>query len=115
MEGHSVSALDNPSFTGDSGDKYTNGVVANGDSRDSNQNRYHANGDAPAKVKAAGGTAGGTTSETAAGSRYADIEDDVRCGYGSCKPDWLQVCNNPKMFLFLLCWFAFIQGETCFN
>ena len=38
-------------------------------------------------------------------------EEDLRCGYGNCKPSWLQIFNNPKMFLVWLCCFAFIQGE----
>lgn len=44
--------------------------------------------------------------------KFSDIEDGVRCGYCGWKPDWLQVFNNPKMFLFLLCWFSFVQGKA---
>ena len=36
---------------------------------------------------------------------------DLRCGFGSCKPAWLQACNNPKAFLAILCWFSFLQGR----
>ncbi|KAL4218075.1 spermatogenesis [Mactra antiquata] len=39
-----------------------------------------------------------------------DVVYDVRCGYGSCKPKGLQLCNNPKMLLFLLCMYAMVQA-----
>ena len=42
-----------------------------------------------------------------------EFDDDVACGYSNCKPSWLQVCNNPKVFLVFLCWFSFLQGK-CF-
>ena len=37
--------------------------------------------------------------------------EDLRCGYGKCRPESLQCCNNPKMVVFWLSWFAFVQGE----
>ncbi|XP_052765092.1 solute carrier organic anion transporter family member 4C1-like [Mya arenaria] len=36
--------------------------------------------------------------------------DDVKCGYGSCKPERLQKCNNPKLLLAVMCVFAVSQG-----
>ncbi|XP_045180504.2 solute carrier organic anion transporter family member 4C1-like [Mercenaria mercenaria] len=45
------------------------------------------------------------TGNEESGDRY-----DVRCGYGSCKPEGLQNCNNPKILLLLLCIFAVCQG-----
>ncbi|KAL4218293.1 Solute carrier organic anion transporter [Mactra antiquata] len=39
-----------------------------------------------------------------------DVMYDVRCGYGSCKPDRLQTCNNPKILLLFICVFAVSQG-----
>ena len=36
--------------------------------------------------------------------------DDLRCGYGRCKPPWLQIFNNPKWFLVWLCYFSIVQG-----
>ena len=38
-------------------------------------------------------------------------EDDVRCGYGQCKPDTLQKCNNPKILLAVMCVLAISQGK----
>ena len=38
-------------------------------------------------------------------------EEDLKCGFGSCTPDWLQVFNNPKAFLVWLSWFSFLQGK----
>ncbi|KAL3892413.1 hypothetical protein ACJMK2_004623 [Sinanodonta woodiana] len=35
---------------------------------------------------------------------------DVRCGYGKCKPRWLQKLNNSKLLLALLCSFTTVQG-----
>ncbi|KAK3598167.1 hypothetical protein CHS0354_008841 [Potamilus streckersoni] len=40
----------------------------------------------------------------------SESELDVRCGYGKCKPKWLQKLNNPQMLLSLLCIFAFVQA-----
>ncbi|XP_071112274.1 solute carrier organic anion transporter family member 4C1-like [Haliotis cracherodii] len=37
-------------------------------------------------------------------------DDDVRCGFGSYRPDWLQVFNNPKCLLFFLCAYCMILG-----
>ena len=37
-------------------------------------------------------------------------DDDVRCGYGSCKPDGLQKLNNTKILVLVMCVFAFSQG-----
>jgi hypothetical protein len=34
-----------------------------------------------------------------------------RYGFGKCKPDVIQVCNNPKALLVYLCWLSMIQGE----
>jgi organic anion transporter 4A/organic anion transporter 4C len=36
--------------------------------------------------------------------------EDLRCGFGSCKPACLQVFNNPKFLLAWLSWYAFVQG-----
>lgn len=46
------------------------------------------------------------------GTGNKDDEYDVRCGYGSCKPNGLQKCNNPKLLLVLLCIFALGQGKV---
>lgn len=43
-----------------------------------------------------------------------DVTYDVRCGYGSCKPRGLQVCNNPKILLAIICVFAVSQGKTLY-
>ena len=37
-------------------------------------------------------------------------EEEVKCGYCSWKPSWLQNCNNPRTLLACLCWFTFTQG-----
>ena len=42
------------------------------------------------------------------------IEDndlDVKCGYGKCKPSFLQRLNNPRFMLFTLCFVAISQGK----
>ena len=39
-----------------------------------------------------------------------DSDVDVRCGYGKCKLDCLQVFNNPKFMLFVLCFLVAAQG-----
>ncbi|KAL3892415.1 hypothetical protein ACJMK2_004625 [Sinanodonta woodiana] len=46
------------------------------------------------------------------GKPVTDLESevDVRCGYGQCKPRWLQKLNNPKVLLFLLCSFTLVQA-----
>lgn len=44
------------------------------------------------------------------GTNVEEDEYAVRCGYGSCKPERLQNCNNPKLLLVLLCIFAVSQG-----
>ncbi len=41
-----------------------------------------------------------------------EYEDaDLRCGYGNCKPEALQCCNNPKFYLLCISIFAFTQGN----
>ena len=37
-------------------------------------------------------------------------EVDTQCGYGSCKPGFLQKFNNPKFLLVMMCIFTFSQG-----
>ena len=39
-------------------------------------------------------------------------EEDLRYGWGSIRPQWLQVLNNPKFFVSALAFFAFIQGNA---
>lgn len=37
---------------------------------------------------------------------------DTRCGYTtSCKPDCLQVCANPKVYLLIISLCSIIQGK----
>ncbi|KAH3709196.1 hypothetical protein DPMN_068658 [Dreissena polymorpha] len=36
--------------------------------------------------------------------------EDVKCGYGTCKPRTLQKFNNPKFLLFVMCVFTVSQG-----
>ncbi|KAK3087766.1 hypothetical protein FSP39_010363 [Pinctada imbricata] len=36
--------------------------------------------------------------------------EDIKCGFGSCKPNFLQNFNNPKALLFFLCAFCTVQG-----
>ncbi|KAL3892414.1 hypothetical protein ACJMK2_004624 [Sinanodonta woodiana] len=43
-------------------------------------------------------------------AEYSDHELDVRCGYGTCKPKWLQKFNNPQIMLSLLCAFSLVQS-----
>ena len=43
--------------------------------------------------------------------RHAVIaEEDTRCGYWGCKPQFLQHFNNPKALLVFLCCFGLVQG-----
>ena len=42
---------------------------------------------------------------------FQKSDDDVRCGYGPCKPNFLQMCNNPKVLLICLGLFNFAQGD----
>ena len=43
----------------------------------------------------------------------ADLDaDDLKCGYCSWKPNWLQGCNSPRMLLACVCWFTFTQGQS---
>ena len=53
-----------------------------------------------------------TREKTSAAEEEGD-DGDVRCGYGTCKPDCLQVFNNPKFMLFVLCFLVTVQG-MCF-
>ena len=45
----------------------------------------------------------------------AEVELDTRCGLGSCRPSWLQACNNPRAVCAWLCWFAFVQGKVLYD
>lgn len=38
-------------------------------------------------------------------------DGDHRCGFGACRPGWIQICNNAKFLLVLLSAFSFIQSE----
>ena len=40
-----------------------------------------------------------------------DNDLDVKCGYGKCKPSFLQRLNNPRFMLFTLCFVAISQGK----
>ncbi|KAL4217826.1 Solute carrier organic anion transporter [Mactra antiquata] len=44
--------------------------------------------------------------------KISHVTDDAetRCGYGSCRPEVLQNCNNPKCLLMFLCFFCLAQG-----
>lgn len=50
-------------------------------------------------------------------TEVADQEEiDTRCGYGaSCKPNWLQKCANPKMFLVIVTLYAMVQGKELYE
>ncbi|XP_064597330.1 solute carrier organic anion transporter family member 4C1-like [Liolophura sinensis] len=37
-------------------------------------------------------------------------DGDHRCGFGACRPGWVQICNNAKFLLVLLSAFSFIQS-----
>ncbi|XP_052764566.1 solute carrier organic anion transporter family member 4C1-like isoform X2 [Mya arenaria] len=37
-------------------------------------------------------------------------EPEIRCGYGTCRPEALQCFNNPKWLLTFLCFFSMAQG-----
>ena len=43
-------------------------------------------------------------------SQSEEDSQALLCGLGSCKPNCLQVFNNPKAVLACLCFFAFTQG-----
>ena len=38
-------------------------------------------------------------------------EVDVRCGYGSCKPEALQKLNNSKMMIIIMSFYVAAQGK----
>ncbi|KAL4228990.1 Solute carrier organic anion transporter [Mactra antiquata] len=38
------------------------------------------------------------------------VSVEVRCGYGNCRPKSLQKFNNPRMMLFIMSTYVFIQG-----
>ena len=42
-------------------------------------------------------------------------EETMTCGWRGWRPQWLQACNNPKVFLILLCWLVIVQGENYSN
>ncbi|KAK3593464.1 hypothetical protein CHS0354_020230 [Potamilus streckersoni] len=44
------------------------------------------------------------------GDEVEVFDPDVRCGYGKCKPRWLQKLNNSKLLLAVLCTFTTVQG-----
>ncbi|KAL3892416.1 hypothetical protein ACJMK2_004626 [Sinanodonta woodiana] len=47
------------------------------------------------------------------GGMFKDVPNDnqgTECGYGRCKPKWLQRLNNPKCLLVFLSGFAMLQG-----
>lgn len=35
---------------------------------------------------------------------------EVRCGYGNCRPSFLQKFNNSKLMLVVMCFYVFVQG-----
>ena len=41
-----------------------------------------------------------------------DLLKRYYCGFGPCRPKWLQVMANKKIFTLLLCLFAFLQGAV---
>ena len=44
------------------------------------------------------------------------VGDDLLCGLGSCRPAWLQRCNNIKLFMFVISIFSITQGKpSSFN
>ena len=42
----------------------------------------------------------------------SDLLKPYYCGFGICRPKWLQVFAKKKFFTFLLCLFAFLQGSV---
>lgn len=58
-------------------------------------------------------TRGDITADTE-GDITADTEGDidVRCGYGSCHPGFLQRFNNSKFMLAVMCFYVFSQGKA---
>ena len=38
--------------------------------------------------------------------------EDLRCGYGTYRPKWMQVFNTPQALLVFLSFAAFVQGKT---
>jgi len=51
-----------------------------------------------------------TTEETPLHAESPESVEDLRYGWGSVKPGFLQVLNNLKFFVFAVSFFAFIQG-----
>ena len=40
------------------------------------------------------------------------VGDDLLCGLGSCRPAWLQKCNNIKLFMFVINILSMTQGKA---
>ena len=65
--------------------------------------------DSPERSKKTYGVNGGSISNV---SSAQDKEpEDLRCGFGDCKPNWCQLFNNPRWILVWLSWFSFVQGK----
>lgn len=77
---------------------------------DSLENGYSNN-------NAAAGDDGSLHKSTGSGSERDSLESsssivDTLCGYtAACKPKCLQVCANPKAYLFVISLCSIIQGE----
>ena len=45
----------------------------------------------------------------------ATLEEDLSCGYGSCKPSYIQMFNTPTAILVFLCVANFVKGKEKIN
>lgn len=45
------------------------------------------------------------------GEKVADEHFDTRCGVGTCRPKFLQRCNNPPVLLVCLCVYTLVHGK----
>ncbi|KAJ8322002.1 hypothetical protein KUTeg_000473 [Tegillarca granosa] len=43
-------------------------------------------------------------------NEFTKVDENIKCGCGNWKPDFLQLCNNPKWLLTCLCIFSMLQG-----
>ena len=54
----------------------------------------------------------GIEEEEVFGGVPPDLLKRYYCGFGPCRPKWLQVMANKRIFTLLLCLFAFVQGSV---
>lgn len=49
------------------------------------------------------------------GEEILEEQVETRCGFGSCRPRFLQRCNSPPVLLGCLCVYTLVHGKFSIN